>query len=149
EQLHLFKPGTFSKPASRPSSRRLLAAAHVVADPLSGGPSEPDRIDLQATLAVRRHLWSWSLGVADAMDTAQRGMGLSWEVAKELIAQSIEEARRCDGDLVIGTQTDHLHPGSARTLADIETAYEEQIGFVEGLGGRVVIMASRELARIA
>jgi hypothetical protein len=149
EQLAPFSPGAFVRPETRPSSRRLLAAAHVVADPLSGGPSAPDRIDLEATLAVRRHLWSWGLGVAEAMDTAQRGMGLSWEVAKELIARSIDEARLCDGDLVVGAQTDHLAAGSARTLADIENAYSDQVGFVEGLGGRVVVMASRELARIA
>jgi hypothetical protein len=149
EHLALFEPSTFEKPSSKPASRRLLAAAHVVADPLSGGPGAPDLIDLDSTLAVRRHLWSWGLGVADAMDTAQRGMGLSWEVAKKLIARSIEEARAYNGDLVIGAQTDHLEAGSARTLGDIEGAYEEQIGFVEGLGGRVVIMASRELARIA
>ena len=149
ERLPVFEASTFTRPAAKPSSRRLLAAAHVVADPLSGGPGAPDRLDLEATLAVRHHLWSWGLGVAEAMDTAQRGMGLSWEAARELIARSIEEARACDGDLVSGAQTDHLEPGSARTLADIEAAYEEQVGFIEGLGGRVVIMASRELARIA
>jgi uncharacterized protein DUF993 len=149
ERLAPFEPSPFVKPGSKPTSRRLLAATHVVADPTSGGPGAPDRIDLEATLAVRRHLWSWGLGVADAMDTAQRGMGLSWTVARELIERSIEEARVCGGDLVVGAQTDHLEPGSARTLADVEAAYEEQVGFVEGLGGRVVIMASRELARIA
>ena len=83
----------FVRPTSKLASRRLLAAAHVVADPFSGGSGVPDRIDLEATLAVRRHLWSWGLGVAEAMDTAQRGMGLSWEVARKLIAHSIEEAR--------------------------------------------------------
>jgi hypothetical protein len=149
EQLPLFPASTFTKPEAAPRARRLLAAAHVVADPLSGGPSAPDRIDLEATLAFRRHLWSWGIGVADAMDTAQRGMGLSWDVAKELIARSIEEARACDGDLVIGAQTDHLETGSARSIDDVVAAYEEQIGFVEDLGGRVVVMASRELARIA
>src|SRR5262249_22716250 len=149
ERLPVFEASTFTRPNAKPSSRRLLAAAHVVAEPLSGGPGPPDRIDLEATLAVRRHLWWWGLGVADAMDTAQRGMGLSWEAARELIARSIEEARACDGDLVSGAQTDQLEPGSARTLADIEAAYQEQVGFIEGLGGRVVIMASRELARIA
>jgi hypothetical protein len=149
DRLPLFEPSRFAPPAVKPRSRRLLAAAHVVADPLSGGPGVPDRIDLEATLAVRRHLWSFGLGVAEAMDTAQRGMGLSWTAARELIARSIEEARACGGDLVSGAQTDHLEPGSARTLPDIEAAYEEQVGFIEGLGGRVVIMASRELARIA
>jgi Protein of unknown function (DUF993) len=139
----------FERPATKPTSRRLLAAAHVVADPFSGGPSAPDRIDLEATLAYRRHLWSWGLGVADAMDTAQRGMGLSWEAAKELIRHAIAEARACGGDLVCGAQTDHLEPGSARTLRDVEAAYEEQVGYIEGLGGRVVLMASRELDRLA
>jgi hypothetical protein len=149
EQLPLFPTSTFAKPTPPPRSRRLLAAAHVVADPFSGGPSAADGIDLEATLAIRRHLWSWGMGVADAMDTAQRGMGLSWDVAKELIARSIEEARACGGDLVVGAQTDHLEIGSARNVDDVVAAYEEQIGFVEGLGGRVVVMASRELARIA
>jgi hypothetical protein len=149
DQLPLFPTSTFAKPTPSPRSRRLLAAAHVVADPFSGGPSAADHIDLEATLAIRRHLWSWGIGVADAMDTAQRGMGLSWDVAKELIARSIEEARACGGDLVVGAQTDHLELGSARNVDDVVAAYEEQIGFVEGLGGRVVVMASRELARIA
>src|SRR5204862_4416776 len=124
-------PSKFTRPATKPSTRRLLAAAHVVADPLSGGPGAPDRIDLEATLAVRRHLWSWGLGVAEAMDTAQRGMGLSWEAARELIARSIEEAHACDGDLVSGAQIDHLAPGAARPLADIEPAYQEQVAFIE------------------
>lgn len=149
ERLAASEVSPFVKPASKPHSRRLLAAAHVVADPLSGGPGAPDRIDLEATLAIRRHLWSWGLGVADAMDTAQRGMGLSWEEAKGLIARTIEEARACDGELVIGVQTDHLEPRSARTLDEIDAAYAEQTEFVEGLGGQTVVMASRELARIA
>jgi hypothetical protein len=145
----VFEASPFERPERKPSSRRLLAAAHVVADPFSGGPGAPDRVDLEATLAYRRWLWSWGLGIADAMDTAQRGMGLTWTAAQEVLARSIEEARAVDGDLVCGAQTDHLEPGSARNLRDIEAAYEEQVGFVEGLGGRVVLMASRELARIA
>jgi hypothetical protein len=149
EELPLYAESEFQPPVRPPRSRRLLAAAHVVADPFSGGSGAPDRIDLEATLNYRHHLWSWGLGVAEAMDTAQRGMGLSWQAARPLIARSIEEAHACGGDLVCGAQTDHLETGSARTLRDIETAYEEQIGFVEGLGGRVVVMASRELARIA
>ena len=147
--IPVYAASTFVPPLTRPTSRRLLAAAHVVADPSSGGPSAPDRINLEATLAYRRHLWSWGLGVAEAMDTAQRGMGLSWAAACELIPETIAEARACGGDLVVGAQTDHLEPGSARSLADIEAAYEEQVGFVEGLGGRVCLMASRELSRIA
>ncbi len=145
----VYEPSTFVPPATKPTSRRLLAAAHVVADTTSGGASAPDRIDVEATLAVRRHLWSWGLGVAEAMDTAQRGMGLSWTDARELIPHTVADARSCGGDLVVGVQTDQLEPGSARSLRDVETAYEEQLSFVEGLGGRVCLMASRELARIA
>src|SRR5262249_15980338 len=84
----------------------------------------------------------------EAMDTAQRGMGLSWEQARVLIPHTIDEAKACEGDLVVGAQTDHLEPGAVRSLADVEAAYEEQVGFVEGLGGRVCLMASRGLARM-
>jgi Protein of unknown function (DUF993) len=139
----------FERPTSKPTSRRLLAAAHVVADPHSGGSGAADQLDLEASLAYRQHLWSWGLGVAEAMDTAQRGMGLSWPAARELITHSIAEAHSCGGDLVCGAQTDHVEPGSARAPTDIVSAYQEQVGFIEDLGGRVVLMASRELARIA
>lgn len=145
----VYEASAFTRPDHPPASRRLLAAAHVVADPRSGGPGAADRIDLEATLAIRRHLWSWGLGVAEAMDTAQRGMGLPWHAARELIHHTITEARACDGDLVCGAQTDHLEPGSARGLDDIVAAYEEQVGFVESAGGKVCLMASRELARVA
>jgi hypothetical protein len=83
------------------------------------------------------------------MDTAQRGMGLDWNAAKELIRRSVAEAKAVGGRIVCGAQTDQLAPGSARDLRDVEAAYEEQCGFVEEQGGQVVIMASRELARIA
>ena len=149
EQCGSFAPMTFERPSAPLTSRRLLAAAHVIADPRSGGPGAPDKVDLDRTIAYRRHLWSWGLGVADAMDTAQRGMGLTWNAAKEILALSIQEARSCGGDLVCGVQTDHLEPGSAGNLRDIEAAYEEQLSFVETMGGHTVVMASRELARIA
>jgi hypothetical protein len=123
---------------------------HVVADPLADtSPVSPAVIDWETTLAFRRHIWNYGLGVAEAMDTAQRGMGLDWEAAKELIKRSVTEAKAVGGKIVCGAQTDQLAPGSAKTLRDIEAAYEEQCGFVEGEGGQVVIMASRELARIA
>jgi hypothetical protein len=122
----------------------------VVADPLADvSPVSPAVIDWESTLAFRRHIWSYGLGVAEAMDTAQRGMGLDWEAAKELIRRSVAEAKAVGGRIVCGAQTDHLAAGSAHSLRDIEEAYEEQCGFVEGEGGQVVIMASRELARIA
>jgi hypothetical protein len=134
-----------------PSRSRIpYAAVHVVADPLADtSPVSPAVIDWDRTLAFRRHIWSYGLGVAEAMDTAQRGMGLDWNAAKELIRRSVAEAKAVGGRIVCGAQTDQLVPGSARSLRDIEAAYEEQCGFVEEQGGQVVIMGSRELARIA
>jgi hypothetical protein len=137
-----------SGPACR--SRIPYAAVHVVADSFADvSPVSPAAIDWERTLAFRRHIWSYGLGVAEAMDTAQRGMGLDWNAARELIKRSVAEARAVGGRIVCGAQTDQLAPGSARSLRDIEAAYEEQCGFVEEQGGQVVIMASRELARVA
>ncbi len=144
--------GEFLYAASGVPSRSRIpyAAVHVVADPLADvSPLSPAVIDWERTLAFRRHIWSYGLGVAEAMDTAQRGMGLDWDAAKELIKRSVAEARAVGGRIVCGAQTDHLEPGSARNLRDVEAAYEEQCGFVEDQGSQVVIMASRELARIA
>src|SRR5258705_716082 len=112
-------------------------------------PVGPAAVDWDRTLAYRRHIWSYGLGVAEAMDTAQRGMGLDWGGAKELIRRSVAEARAVGGRIVCGAQTDHLASGSARDLRDVEAAYEEQCEFVEAQGGQVVLMAGRELARIA
>lgn len=140
----------FAENGVAPRSRIPYAAVHVVADPMADvSPLSPAVIDWEKTLAFRRHIWSYGLGVAEAMDTAQRGMGLDWEAARELIRRSVAEAKAVGGKIVCGAQTDQLPPGSARTLRDIEAAYEEQCGFVEGEGGQVVLMASRELARIA
>src|ERR1700680_2923928 len=131
-------------------SRLAYAAVHVAADPLADvSPIAPAAIDWEATLAFRRHIWRYGIGVAEAMDTAQRGMGLDWEASKELIRRSLAEAKAPGGKIVCGAQTDHLTPGSARELRDVEVAYEEQCGFVEARGGQVVMMASRDLARIA
>jgi hypothetical protein len=133
-----------------PRTRIPYAAVHVVANALADvSPVSPAVIDWERTLAFRRHIWGYGLGVAEAMDTAQRGMGLDWDAAKELIHRSVAEAKAVGGRIVCGAQTDHLAPGSARSLREIEGAYEEQCGFVEGEGGQVVLMASRELARIA
>jgi hypothetical protein len=133
-----------------PTSRIPYAAVHVVADPLADtDPTSPAVIDWESTLAFRRHIWSYGLGVAEAMDTAQRGMGLDWNAAKELIHRSVAEAKAVGGKIVCGAQTDQLAPGAARTLRDIEAAYEEQCEFIEAEGGQVVLMASRELARLA
>ncbi len=127
-----------------------FAAVHVTADPRADvTPMDTAAIDWDATLAFRRYVWSYGLGVAEAMDTAQRGMGLDWEACKRLIALSSAEARATGGRIVCGAQTDHLTPRSAQSLDDIVAAYEEQCEFVEAQGAQVVLMASRELARIA
>jgi hypothetical protein len=144
--------GGFAYPrqAPPPRSRIPYAAVHVVADPWADTtPISPAAIDWEATLAFRHHIWSYGLGVAEAMDTAQRGMGLDWPACQELIRRTVAEAKACGGRVVCGAQTDHLEPGSARRLRDIEAAYEEQCEFIEGCGAAVVLMASRELARIA
>jgi len=140
----------YAEGGAPPRSRLPYAAVHVVADSFADvSPASPAVIDWERTLAFRRHIWKYGLGVAEAMDTAQRGMGLDWEASKELIRRSVAEAKAVGGRIVCGAQTDHLAPGSARDLRDIETAYEEQCEYVEKVGGQVVMMASRELARIA
>jgi hypothetical protein len=128
-----------------------MAAVHVVADPLAAvNPTLEVALDWDATLRFRRHVWSLGLAVAEAMDTAQRGMGLPWDSAKELIKRSVAEARTIPGAvLASGAGTDHLEPGPRVTLADVEAAYEEQCAWIEGCGGRVILMASRALAACA
>jgi hypothetical protein len=132
-----------------PASRRVYAAAHVVVDPLSEAADGTDAVDWDATMAFRRHLWRLGLGVADAMDTAQRGGGLSWPQAKELIARSGAEAASVGGYLVCGAATDQLTPYGDWTLDDIAAAYLEQVEWIVRSGGTPVLMASRHLARSA
>ncbi len=136
------------RPASPLRSRVAYAAAHVVKDPL-GPDSGPEAIDWDATIAYRRHLWSYGLGVAEAMDTAQRGMGLDYEATQVLIERACEAAREAGGAIVCGAGTDQLPAGADATLDDIASAYLEQVGHIEAAGGRVVVMASRHLARAA
>jgi len=130
-------------------SRVAYAAAHVVLDPARTANIAYPVLDWESTLAFRRHLWSLGFGVAEAMDTAQRGMGLDWPLALELIQRSIAEARACNGLIACGAGTDHLQLESARTLDDIIAAYSQQCEAVEAAGGRVILMASRALARVA
>jgi hypothetical protein len=133
-----------------PRSRVAYAAAHVVADPLADvDPLSGAALDWEATLAYRRYLWSMGFLVAEAMDTAQRGMGLNWDTARELIARSSAEAHACGGGIACGAGTDHLAPSPDLRLADIEAAYAEQCAFVERQGARVILMASRALAACA
>ncbi|RVC73197.1 dihydrodipicolinate synthase family protein, partial [Mesorhizobium sp. M4A.F.Ca.ET.022.05.2.1] len=102
------------------------------------------------TMAFRHHLWRLGFRIAEAMDTSQRGMGFDWANAKELIRRSIAEARTVEGaDLASGAGTDHLAPSAASTLDDVIAAYEEQFGFIEGQGGKAIMMASRALAAVA
>src|SRR6266566_8746301 len=146
----LREPVVWSAPAGPIRSRVAYAAAHVVCDPLADcDPLSAAPLDWDATLAYRRYMWSFGLGVAEAMDTAQRGSGLGWPAARELIRRSLAEARTVDGLIEIGAGTDQLAPGEQVTLDDVERAYEEQVGYVEQHGGRVILMASRALARAA
>lgn len=109
------------------TSRTVFSAAHVVADPYADiSPDGPAAVDWDATLAFRRHLWSHGLGVAEAMDTAQRGMGLDWAGAAELIRRSAAEAKAVGGRIACGVGTDQLPAGPA-TLAGVKAAYEEQL----------------------
>lgn len=133
--------------AGRPRTRRAYAAAHVVADPL-GDPVGTSAIDWESTLGFRRHLWSLGLGVAEAMDTAQRGMGLDLEAVRTLIDRSIAEAAAENGEVVCGINTDELS-GPDHPLDTIGTSYLDQLEFVESRGGSAVMMASRALAAAA
>jgi hypothetical protein len=143
-------------PTERPSmppafNRTAYAAAHVVSDPRHDtDPWGKPAVDWERTLAFRHHLWSLGFRIAEAMDTAQRGMGLDWAGAQELISRSLAEARTVAGaDLACGAGTDHLSPTDAKSLDDVIRAYEEQVSFVEKHGGRAILMASRALARVA
>ncbi len=143
-------PSQFHPPHVPITMRVAYAAAHVVADPLADvDPIAHSRIDWDTTLQYRSYLWSLGLAVAEAMDTAQRGMGLSWETAKELIRRSVADARTVGGTVACGAGTDHLAPHPALELADVEAAYEEQCSFVDGVGSRIILMASRALAACA
>jgi hypothetical protein len=150
EDYAVREPRHFEKP-KKPFTRKALAAAHVVADPLS--TKEPwleAAIDWDATLAYRRHLWSWGFGVAEAMDTAQRGMGLDWASSLLLIEKSVKEAKTIPGAQVAsGAGTDHLAAGKVYSIPEIIAAYEMQIAAIERLGGRIILMASRALAASA
>ncbi|MEO8248391.1 MAG: dihydrodipicolinate synthase family protein [Burkholderiales bacterium] len=132
-------------------NRIAYSAAHVVADPLAAvDPWLQCAIDWDATIAYRRHLWSLGLGVAEAMDTAQRGMGLDWPTSLELIARSLDAAQDTPGALVAsGCGTDHLDLDSVKSVDDVIRGYEQQMEAIEALGGKLIVMASRALARVA
>lgn len=150
----LGEPGEWTRPTSPITSRIVYAAAHVV--PRATGDNTPGAladIDWDATLAYRRELWSYGLGVADAMDTAQRGMGLDWAATAELIRRSGAEAAQVGGLLACGAGTDQLDldavPTGPAGLEMVLGAYREQIAVVTEAGANVIVMASRALAKVA
>ncbi|AYN41248.1 dihydrodipicolinate synthase family protein [Streptomyces dangxiongensis] len=149
-RLRTYEPRTAPlavAPGTPFTSRTVFSAAHVVADPYADvSPDAPAAVDWDATLAFRRHLWSHGLGVAEAMDTAQRGMGLHWAGAAELIRRSAAEAKAVGGPIACGAGTDQITGG---TLAGIRAAYEEQLAVVEDAGAQAIVMASRALAATA
>jgi len=138
-------------PAGTKFNRIAYSAAHVVSDALA--PHNPwidCAVDWDATIAYRQHLWSLGLGVAEAMDTAQRGMGLDWNTSLELIRRSLDAAQDFPGATVAsGCGTDHLNLDEVRTVDDVIAAYELQMEAIEKLGGKLIVMASRALARVA
>ncbi len=150
-RFRLSQPKPFSAQSRVAFDRVAYSAAHVVADPLAAvDPWIDCAIDWDATIAYRRRLWSLGLGVAEAMDTAQRGMGLDWRTSFELIRRSIDAARSEEGAFVAsGCGTDHLPAGAASSVHEVVAAYEMQMEAIESLGGRLILMASRALAACA
>lgn len=146
-ELTLRAPGEWVDHPEPYRSRVAFAAAHVIADPRGENvPGAPAVVDWDATLAFRRHLFRYGLGVAEAMDTAQRNMGIDWPAVQELITRSAAQARELGARIASGAGTDHKD--ELTTLDQVTDAYAEQIAFVEGAGSQVIIMASRHLARI-
>jgi hypothetical protein len=141
----------YPQQAEGPFNRVAYSAAHVVADPLSAvDPWLSAAIDWDATIAYRKRLWGLGLGVAEAMDTAQRGMGLDWPASLELIRRSLDAAKDHPGSLVAsGCGTDHLVPTTTLGIDEVIAAYESQMEAIEALGGRLILMASRALAACA
>ncbi|WGF87707.1 dihydrodipicolinate synthase family protein [Marinivivus vitaminiproducens] len=151
ESYRLSEPGAFPDRPQGPMNRTVFSAAHVVSDPLAAGDPWLDcAIDWERTIAYREALWDLGLGVAEAMDTAQRGMGLDWPTSLELIERSVA-ASKARGDALVfsGAGTDHLPAADARSVDDVIRAYEEQIAAIEKAGGRIIVMASRALAKVA
>lgn len=129
-------------------ARIVYSAAHVVADPFAANdPSGRASVDWEATMAFRHHLADLGLGIAEAMDTAQRGMGLDWPGALELITRTIAEMP--DALVSSGVGTDQLDPADVRNLDDVRRAYLNQVEAIQALGGRIILMASRALAQVA
>lgn len=150
EKYQMSEPAQLIAPDTPLRSRVCYSAAHVVCNPFANiNPTLETSLDWDATLKYRHHLWRYGLGVAEAMDTAQRGMGLDWKTAKILIQKSVAEANSVNGLIACGAGTDHLDISKDLTLESVANAYEEQVSFVEKCSGRVILMASRALAKTA
>jgi hypothetical protein len=156
ESFVLSEPRAYPDKANGAFNRVAFSAAHVVADARAGNDPWLDcALDWGTTLRYREHLWDLGLGVAEAMDTAQRGMGLDWPTSLELIQRAVRaakawEAREGRPALIFsGCGTDHLDPASVRSIDEVVRGYEEQMAAIEKAGGRLIVMASRALARIA
>jgi hypothetical protein len=148
-EIELAEPRAWAEHPQPFQSRIAFAAAHVVADPRGENvPGAPAAIDWEATLAFRRHLFRYGLGVAEAMDTAQRNMGLDWTATQELITRSAAVAREHGARIASGAGTDQLL-APAGSLDEVAQAYLEQVEFVEGAGSEAIVMASRQLAAVA
>ena len=148
-QVELLEPRSWAEHPHGFSRRIAFAAAHVVADPRGENvPGAPAAIDWDATLAFRAHLFRYGLGVAEAMDTAQRNMGLDWPATQQLITRSAALAREHGARIASGAGTDQLG-GPASGLDEVISAYLEQVEFVEAAGSQVIVMASRHLAAVA
>src|ERR1700745_3804667 len=150
ENYRLAASRTFPAKLEGTLNRVAFSAAHVVADPLADNdPWLTAAVDWDKTIAFREHVWDLGLGVAEAMDTAQRGMGLDWPTSLELVQRSVAAAKARGGALVFsGAGTDHLAVEDAKNIDDVIRAYEEQIAAVEKVGGRIILMASRALAKL-
>jgi hypothetical protein len=149
ETYRLAASRTFPAKLEGTLNRVAFSAAHVVADPLAEcDPWLNARIDWDRTIAFREHVWDLGLGVAEAMDTAQRGMGMDWPTSLELITRSVAAAKPRGGLVFSGAGTDHLAVEDAKSLDDVIRAYEEQFAAIEKVGGRIILMASRALAKL-
>lgn len=148
-EIELCEPRAWVEHPQPFQSRTAFAAAHVVADPRGENvPGAPAVIDWEATLGFRRHLFRYGLGVAEAMDTAQRNMGLDWPATKELITRSAAVAHEYGARIASGAGTDQLLV-PVSSVGEVTEAYLEQVEFVESAGSEVIMMASRQLAAVA
>jgi hypothetical protein len=149
ETYRLAASRTFPAKLEGTLNRVAFSAAHVVANPLADvDPWLTAAVDWDKTIAFREHVWDLGLGVAEAMDTAQRGMGLDWPTSLELITRSVRAAKMRGALVFSGAGTDHLAVENAKTIDDVIRAYEEQVAAVEKVGGRIILMASRALAKL-